>query len=92
MRWRAGAADRGNDRGHRSTVRFCGRHRSVNASFGSAITTSANLSLLDLTSQFLGSLKLAINQNPQSRFIDEFRAARIHAQAIMLGRSPVPAI
>jgi hypothetical protein len=45
-----------------------------------------------LTSQFLGSLKLAINQNPQSRFIDEFRAARIHAQATMLGRSPVPAI
>lgn len=38
-----------------------------------AITTNANLSLLDSTTQFLGGLKLAISQNLQGRFIDEFR-------------------
>ncbi|MGB7077456.1 MAG: ATP-binding cassette domain-containing protein [Xanthobacteraceae bacterium] len=37
------------------------------------ITTNANLSLLDSTAQFLGGLKLAISQNLQGRFIDEFR-------------------
>lgn len=33
----------------------------------------ANLSLLDSTTQFLGGLKLAISQNLQTRFIEEFR-------------------
>jgi len=37
------------------------------------ITMNANLSLLDSTAQFLGGLKLAISQNLQGRFIDEFR-------------------
>ena len=35
--------------------------------------TNANLSLLDATAQFLGGLKLAMSQNLQARFIDEFR-------------------
>lgn len=38
-----------------------------------SITTNANLSLLDSTAQFLGGLKLAISQNLQNRFIDEFQ-------------------
>ena len=37
------------------------------------IMTDANLSLLDSTAQFLGGLKLAMSQNLQTRFIDEFR-------------------
>ena len=37
------------------------------------VMTNANLSLLDATMQFLGGLKLAMSQNLQSRFIDEFR-------------------
>lgn len=37
------------------------------------ITTNANLSLLDSTAQFLGGLKIAISQNLQTRFIDEFQ-------------------
>jgi len=37
------------------------------------IMTDANLSLLDSTAQFLGGLKLAMSQNLQGRFIDEFR-------------------
>lgn len=35
--------------------------------------TDANLSLLNLTGQFLGGLKLAISQNLQSGFVAEFR-------------------
>jgi ATP-binding cassette, subfamily C, bacterial len=37
------------------------------------IMSDANLSLLDSTAQFLGGLKLAMSQNLQGRFIDEFR-------------------
>lgn len=37
------------------------------------VMTSANLSLLDSTAQFLGGLKLAMSQNLQTRFITEFR-------------------
>jgi ATP-binding cassette, subfamily C, bacterial len=37
------------------------------------IVSDANLSLLDSTTQFLGGLKLAMSQNLQARFIDEFR-------------------
>jgi ABC-type multidrug transport system fused ATPase/permease subunit len=37
------------------------------------IMTNANLSLLDAPAQFLGGLKLAMSQNLQARFIDEFR-------------------
>lgn len=40
--------------------------------FGGTIV-SANLSLLDSTTQFLGGLKLALSQNLQGRFIEEFR-------------------
>ncbi|MGA8952586.1 MAG: ABC transporter ATP-binding protein [Xanthobacteraceae bacterium] len=40
--------------------------------FGGTMT-SANLSLLDSTTQFLGGLKLAMSQNLQKRFIGEFR-------------------
>lgn len=36
--------------------------------------TSANLALLNSTSQFLGGLKLAISQNLQASFVSEFRA------------------
>ena len=37
-----------------------------------AYVTNANLSLLDTTAQFLGGLKLAISQNLQKSFLDEF--------------------
>ena len=37
------------------------------------IVTNANLSLFDSTAQFLGGLKLAMSQNLQTRFSDEFR-------------------
>ena len=40
--------------------------------FGGTMT-NASLSLLDLTTQFLGGLKLAMSQNLQKRFIEEFR-------------------
>lgn len=40
--------------------------------FGSVMST-ANLALLDSTTQFLGGLKLAMSQNLQFRFIEEFR-------------------
>lgn len=40
--------------------------------FGAEVA-GANLSLLDSTAQFLGGLKLAISQNLQTRFVDEFR-------------------
>jgi ATP-binding cassette subfamily C protein len=35
--------------------------------------SGANLTLLNTTTQFLGGLKLAVSQNLQSRFLDEFR-------------------
>jgi ATP-binding cassette subfamily C protein len=38
-----------------------------------ALVTSANLSLLDSASQFLGGLKLAISQDLQQGFVGEFR-------------------
>jgi ATP-binding cassette subfamily C protein len=40
--------------------------------FGGAMS-GANLNLLDMTGQFLGGLKLAISQNLQSSFMNEFR-------------------
>lgn len=40
-----------------------------------SVTTGANLSLLDMTGQFLGGLKLAISQNLQRGFLTEFRAS-----------------
>jgi ATP-binding cassette subfamily C protein len=39
-----------------------------------ALVTRANLTLLDGTTQFLGGLKLAVSQDLQSQFVDEFLA------------------
>jgi len=38
-----------------------------------AVVTTANLTLLNSTAQFLGGLKLAVSQNLQTRFLAEFR-------------------
>jgi ATP-binding cassette subfamily C protein len=45
------------------------------------LMTTANLSLLDATSQFLGGLKLAMSQNLQIQFIKEFRQS-LHDLAV----------
>jgi len=49
------------------------------------VTTATNLSLLDMTGQFLGGLKLAISQNLQGGFLGEFRASVSDLRARQIG-------
>ncbi len=46
-----------------------------------------NLALIELTSRFLGGLKLAISHNIQGRFVDEFRALVLDLRASQIAQN-----